>query len=601
MARGKNVPIKYTNRDFDSIKEDLIEFAKRYYPDTYKDFTQASFGSMLFDMVALVGDSLSFYLDYQANESFLDTAIEFGNIRKHAKTMGFSYSGVPVSYGVASFFMLIPTNTDGTAPDLDYMPVLKRNSVMKSENGTSFILLEDVDFRNPKNDIVEAQYDETTGGVTYFAVRAFGQVSSGRFQQITVDLTNASFVKFRKIRVGSNAISEIVDVVDSNGNKYYEVDYLSQEVIYLETTNPTALNDGVRSIMKPFITARRFIMEQDNTGTFLQFGYGSEEDDDSGLADPSQVAIKMHAREHSTVSSVDPFKLLGTDKFGVSPSGVTLTITFRVNDTRNVNVGSGKLNQIENSVVKYKNRETLNQSVIDYINSTLEVNNEEPIVGQSIDFTSEELKLRAKNYYATQNRAVTKQDYEATAYNMPTKFGQIKRVNVINDPNATNRRLAMYVVSENDDNHLIKTNDKVKTNLKTWLLQYSSINDQIEIFDTKIVNFGIDFEVTADKRFTKDEVLNRCYSNLRDNYNDKFYIGEPIYINEIYTILSKTRGVLDIKKVKIFNKYGGNYSAIPFDFDKVISRDNTFYKIPKNVVIELKFPEQDIQGVIKWQ
>ena len=599
MARGKNVPIKYTNRDFDSIKEDLIEFAKRYYPDTYKDFTQASFGSMLFDMVALVGDSLSFYLDYQANESFLDTAIEFGNIRKHAKTMGFSYSGVPVSYGVASFFMLIPSNTDGTAPDLDYMPVLKRNSVMKSENGTSFILLEDVDFRNPKNDIVEAQYDETTGGVTYFAVRAFGQVSSGRFQQITVDLTNASFVKFRKIRVGSNAISEIVDVVDSNGNKYYEVDYLSQEVIYLETTNPTALNDGVRSIMKPFITARRFIMEQDNTGTFLQFGYGSEEDDDSGLADPSQVAIKMHAREHSTVSSVDPFKLLGTDKFGVSPSGVTLTITFRVNDTRNVNVGSGKLNQIENSVVKYKNRETLNQSVIDYINSTLEVNNEEPIVGQSIDFTSEELKLRAKNYYATQNRAVTKQDYEATAYNMPTKFGQIKRVNVINDPNATNRRLAMYVVSENDDNHLIKTNDKVKTNLKTWLLQYSSINDQIEIFDTKIVNFGIDFEVTADKRFTKDEVLNRCYSNLRDNYNDKFYIGEPIYINEIYTILSKTRGVLDIKKVKIFNKYGGNYSAIPFDFDKVISRDNTFYKIPKNVVIELKFPEQDIQGVIK--
>lgn len=599
MARGKNVPIKYTNRDFDSIKQDLVEFAKRYYPDTYKDFTQASFGSMIFDMVALVGDSLSFYLDYQANESFLDTAIEFGNIRKHAKTMGFSYSGIPVSYGVGSFFMLIPSNTDGTAPDLDYMPVLKRNSVLKSDNGTSFILLEDVDFRNPKNDIVEAKYDETTGGVTYFAVRAYGQVSSGRFQQIVVDLTNSSFIKFRKIRVGSNAISEIVNVVDSNGNKYYEVDYLSQEVVYLETTNPTALSDGVRSIMKPFVTARRFIMQQDNTGTYLQFGYGSEEDDDAGLADPSKVALKLHAREHSTVSSVDPYKLLGTDKFGVSPSGVTLTITFRVNDSRNVNVGTGKLNQIESAVIKYKNRETLNQSVIDYIDTTLEVNNEEPIVGQSIDFTGEELKLRAKNYYATQNRAVTKQDYEAIAYNMPTKFGQIKRVNVINDPNATNRKLAMYVISENDEEHLVKTNDKVKNNLKTWLLQYSSINDQIEIFDTKIVNFGIDFEVSADKRFTKDEVLNRCYSNLRDNYNNKFYIGEPIYLNEIYTILSKTRGVLDIKKVRIFNKYGGNHSAIPFDFDKVISRDNTYYKIPKNVVLELKFPEQDLQGIIK--
>ena len=43
MARGKKIPIKYTSRDFDSIKNDLIEFAKRYYPDTYKDFSQASF------------------------------------------------------------------------------------------------------------------------------------------------------------------------------------------------------------------------------------------------------------------------------------------------------------------------------------------------------------------------------------------------------------------------------------------------------------------------------------------------------------------------------------------------------------------------------
>ena len=233
------------------------------------------------------------------------------------------------------------------------------------------------------------------------------------------------------------------------------------------------------------------------------------------------------------------------------------------------------------------------------MNTTLEVNNEDPIVGQSVDFTAEELKLRAKNYYATQNRAVTKQDYEAMAYNMPTKFGQIKRVNVINDPNATNRRLAMYVVAENDDGHLVVCNARVKSNLKTWLLQFSSINDQIEIFDTKIVNFGVEFEVSADSRFTKDEVLNRCYSNIRDNYNNKFYIGEPIYINEIYTILSKTKGVLDVKKVEINNKYGGNYSATPFDFDKVISKDNSFYKVPKNVVLEMKFPEQDIQGIIK--
>ena len=69
-------PIKYTSRDFDSIKRDLIEHAKRYYPDTYKDFNEASFGSLMLDTVSYIGDILSFYVDYQVNESFFDSAIE---------------------------------------------------------------------------------------------------------------------------------------------------------------------------------------------------------------------------------------------------------------------------------------------------------------------------------------------------------------------------------------------------------------------------------------------------------------------------------------------------------------------------------------------
>ena len=178
MAKGKNVPIKYTSRDFDSIKEELVKYAKRYYPNNYNDFTKASFGSMMFDMVAYVGDILSFYVDYQANESFLDTAVEFGNLRKHARSLGYSYSGVPVSYGIASFFVIIPANVDGTAPDTDYIPTLKKGATISSSNNVSFVLLEDVDFSNPKNDVIEARYDETNGGVTYYAIRAHGQVSS---------------------------------------------------------------------------------------------------------------------------------------------------------------------------------------------------------------------------------------------------------------------------------------------------------------------------------------------------------------------------------------------------------------------------------------
>jgi hypothetical protein len=599
MPKNKNIPIKYTNRDFDTIKQDLIDYAKRYYPDTYKDFSEASFGAMVFDMIAYVGDNISFYLDYQANESFLDTAVEFANIRKHARSLGYSFSGVPVSYGLASFFILVPANADGNAPDSSYMPTLKKNTSLRSASGVSFLLLEDVDFSDSKNEVVEAQYNSTDGGVTYYAIRAYGQVSSGKLQSIDVNLINASFEKFRKVRIGSSAISEVVKVVDSEGNVYYEVDYLSQETIMIETTNPTAQSDGVRSIMKPFVTARRFVMEQDNTGTYLQFGFGSEDDDDSGLADPSAVALNLHARDAITATSIDPSKLVGTDKFGISPFGTTLKVIYRVNDSTNVNVGANQLDRIISPILKFNDPTSLDSATTSFMQGSLEVTNENPIVGQTVEILSDELKVRAKNYYATQNRAVTKKDYESIAYNMPNKFGSIKRVNVINDPMATNRKLALYVVSENENAQLVVTNSRIKENLKAWLTQYKSINDQIEIFDAKIVNFGIDFEVSVDNRYSRDEVITNAINNLSNKYSQKLYIGEPIYLTDIYNILVKTTGIIDVKKLKIFNKYGGNYSSTPFDFDKVVSRDGSFYKIPKNVIVELKFPNEDIKGAAK--
>ena len=600
MAKGKNVPIKYTSRDFDSIKEELVNYAKRYYPNGYNDFTEASFGSMMFDMVAYVGDMLSYYVDYQANESFLDTAVEFGNLRKHARSLGYSYSGVPVSYGIASFFVIVPANVDGTAPDTTYIPTLKKGATISSTNNVSFVLLEDVDFSNPKNDVIEARYDEVNGGVTYYAIRAHGQVSSGALKFIEVDLTNQTFEKFRKIRVGENTISEIVKVIDSEGNDYYEVDYLSQETVLLETTNPTAKQDGVRSIMKPFVTSRRFVVEQDNTGTYLQFGFGSETDtDDTGLADPSAVAIKLHARNHFTDRSIDPSALLGTDKLGISPVDTTLRIVYRVNDSTNVDVATNGLAKIINYDMTFADETSLSNSELTIIRGSLEVTNDRPITSQTVEYTAEEIKVRAKNYYSTQNRAVSKQDYEALIYNMPPKFGAIKRANVISDPMATNRKLAIYVVSQDNSGNLELSNMRVKNNIKTWLSQYMSVNDKAEIFDAYIVNFGIDFEVSIDPRFNNEEVLNSCFVNIKDKYNNKFYIGEPIYITDIQNVLSKTRGVVDVKSVKIKNLHGGNYSSTPFDFDKVISKDGTHYKVPKNVVLELRFPDIDLKGKVK--
>ncbi len=599
MPKLKQTPINYTNRDFDSIKNDLINHAKRFYPDQVADFSQASFNSMILDSVAYVGDVLSYYLDYSVNESFLDTAIEAGNLRKHAKAVGFNYAGVSVAYGVVNVYVLVPANSTGTAPNTDYLGTLKKGAIFQSRNGMSFTLLEDIRFADPKCDFIAAQFDETSGATTYFAVRGFGQVSSGRIGGVEIDLTAETFAKFRRIRIGGTGINEVIDVVDSEGNRYYQVDYLSQETIYKETTNPLAASEGVRSIIKPFVTARRFVLEQDSSGTYLQFGFGSENSDDGGIADPSQVVLNLHARDHITDSSFDPNKLLGTDKLGVSPAGTRLVVTYKHNDGTSTSTGSGTITQVINSRIVFQDETILTSDVMNYVRNSLEVNNPKSITGDTAEISPEELRARTKTVFASQNRAVTAMDYRAATYRMPTTFGSIKRVQVIQDPNSLNRRIAMYLVSQNEDGHLERTHARTKSNLKVWLSKYKAVNDLVDIFDAKVLNFEIEFSIAVDLRYDTQNVLNIAVGRVKERFAETFEIGEPIYINDIKNLLSETEGVIDIKKLKISNKHSGAYSAHRLDFDKIKSKDGTIIIPPKNAILELKYPDLNIKGVAK--
>ena len=599
MTKLKTTPISYTSRDFDSIKEELVNHAKRFYPDQVADFTQASFNSMILDSVAYVGDVLSYYLDYSVNESFLDTAIEIGNIRKHAKSAGFNYGGIAVAYGVIYAYVLVPANSTGTAPDRSYLGTLKKGAQFQSESGVTFTLLEDIRFSDPRCDFIASQFDDETGATTYFAVRGFGQISSGRLGGVEIDLTAATFKKFRRIRIGGTGINEVVDVTDSEGNKYYQVDYLSQEVIYRETTNPLAAVEGVRSILKPFVTARRFVMEQDSTGTYLQFGFGSEDSDDGGIADPAQVVLNLKARNHITDSSFDPNKMLGTDKLGVSPAGTRLKVIYKANDGTGSSVAANSVNQVNDALIEFDNENSLSNGIVAFIRGSLEVNNVDPITGDNSELDAEELRARTKTVFSSQNRAVTTTDYRAAIYRMPKSFGSIKRVQVIQDPNAINRRIAIYLLSQDENGHLISTHSRTKSNLKTWLNRYRAINDIVDVFDAKVLNFEIDFTLSVDIRYDTEVVLNSAIARVRDKYSKTFEIGEPIYINDIRNILSETKGVIDIRRLRIENKSTGVYSQHRVDFQSIKSRDGTIIIPPKNAIFELKYPDVDIKGVAR--
>ena len=336
------------------------------------------------------------------------------------------------------------------------------------------------------------------------------------------------------------------------------------------------------------------------TGTYIQFGFGSETDSETtGLVDPSRVALKMHGRRNITTTTFDPNEMISTNKLGISPSGKVLRILYRTNDAVSAITPANTVRSIVTRSFDFENETSLNFDIMNSVMDSLEVNNDLTFTGDAIDLTREELKIRAKSYFSTQGRAVTAQDYESLIYSMPAKFGGIARVGLVNDPSSTNRRISMYVVSQDENGSLMMTNSVTKNNIKNWISRYKSLNDVIDIIDAKIVNFGIEFSIVSSPNFNSNSVINNAVSKLQEYFEDHLYIGEPVYITEIYNTLNKTEGVVDVKKVNIFSKSSAGYSPMTLDFDELISKDGSYLKIPRNVIMELKYPNLDIRGIIR--
>jgi len=596
MAK-RNVPIKYTSRDFDSIREDLVDYAKRYYPDTFKDFTEASFGSLMLDTVSYVGDIMSFYLDYQVNESFLDTSVEYDNIIRIAKQMGYKFKGSPSTTGMVSIYAIIPANTTGLGPDIRYMPILKRNTILSSA-GASFILTEDVRFDDPNNETVAARQD-ANGVPTSYAVKAVGQVISGRFGVETVSV--GTFERFKKVQLNVSNIVEVVSVFDAEGNEYFEVDYLTHDVVYKSIPNRDEnTRDNAPSIIRPFIAARRFTTEKTRNSVTLQFGYGSEtEVTTPSMAEPSNVVLQRFAKDYVSDTSFDPSDLVGTDKLGIGPADTILTITYRSNNTESANAAIGAVNKIVTPQFEFNDPTIAGTTAATTVITSLECYNEEPIVGSVRNPDVEEIRMQAMNLFPTQNRAVTSTDYEAITYAMPSHFGAVKRCRVVRDQDSLKRNLNMYVISEDATGKLIQSNSALKDNLKVWLNRYRMINDTVDILNAKIVNIGIEFEVVSSEDVNRFEVLDNATQALINKFNKTMYIGERFYVTDVFTELNKVRGVVDTVNVKLVNKSGGNYSQSTFNIDKYMSLDGRYLSVPDNVILEIKFPTIDIRGTVK--
>ena len=600
MAK-KIVPINYTSRDFESIKNDLIQHAKRYYSDVYKDFNQASFGSLMLDTTAYIGDILSFYLDYQANETFLDTAAEFENIIKIGRQVGYKFSLTNSSTGIATFYISVPAATSGLGPNTNYIPILKKGSIFSTKSGVNFILNEDVRFDSSSNEIRVSSADPDTGFPLYYAIKAQGTVISGVISSETISI--GDYKRFPRITLSQQDIIEVLSVYDSEGNQYFEVDNLSQNIIYKSITNRD-VNDSslAKEVLKPLMVPRRFVVDRNLRSTTLQFGASSDvviNDRDNMLAEPTDVVLDIFGKDYVSSDYFDPNKLLNSDKMGIAPSNTNIIVTYRYNNTNGtVNFATNTLVKVVSPIFEFINQNNLVTSAVSLVKDSLEIVNQVPLLGDTTIIDSDELKKRIENSFSTQNRAVTEQDYKSLIYSMPQKYGSVKRVTIKRDDNSLKRNLNLYVLCQEQNGFLTTGNQTVKNNIKNWLLRNKMINDTIDILDGKVVNYGITFSALGSNDRSKYDILTDAINQLKEDFSMTADFGESFIITKVYDSLKKVDGLIDVLSVTIDEKIGGVYSDAQFNFKTNTSSDGRYINVPINVIMELKYPNSDIKGTI---
>ena len=583
--------INYLARDFDSIKDELVTYAKRFYPRQFNDFSEASFGSFMLDAVAYLGDVVSFQLDYQSNENNLSTAINRENIIALARQMGYNDPLSPNVTGVVTIFLNIPSAANNAGPDTNFLPVLKRGATFSSTEGAVFSLTEDVDFSEAGTDFVVSEVDSTTGIPTKYAAKRDATVASGVVRTIEVPVADQTQDnKFYKTEIDDSNVIEVISVFDIEGNEYFQVDALTQNIVYKALPNQGTTSSNTINVLQPTVAARRFVVKFED-GTFsLIFGNGREDSDSvlDSINDPTKVVLQKQGKDYISSTILDPTVLKATDKFGIGPSNTELSITYRANTSDLISAPQLSLVNVENTNFVFPVTATDTAQKND-VRASIEVENQQPIVGSRLSLTDEEIREVVMGIASSQGRVVTPTDYVNFSYRMPAEFGAVKRAIAVRDDFSPRRSINLYVLSEDDTGALSVTSQAVKDNLKVWLSQYKTISDSVDILDGRIVNFGVRFSFVSNRAFNNTEALSAAIEVTQDYFNRRKYnFGESINVSELIRILNDTEQVTDIIKMEFVSKTGGSFSDVEYDFIKNTTADGRFITIPEDYVFEIK-------------
>jgi hypothetical protein len=616
---AENIDVKYINKDFSEFKSALTEFSKTYFPTTYANFTPSSPGTMFLEMSAYVGDILSFYLDNQIQENFIQYTRQQNNIYSLAYMLGYRPKITGVSIVDIDIYQQIPAILSGTnyVPDYNYAIQLLENTQVNTSlsQNVSFLIQDSVDFAfsSSQDPTTSTIYQTTGNNVDYFLLKKTRKAISAELKTSTFSFGDVE--KYPTIEIEDSNIIKILDIIDSDGNTWYEVPYLAQEMIYdtIKNTNVNNPNFSTDQNDVPFLlqlkkTPRRFVTRFTTPTTLqVQFGAGTNTSnvDEEITPNPDNIGLGLPYKRSLLTTAFSPTNFLYTDTYGIAPSNTTLTVRYLTGGGVTSNVASGLLNVIINkNNIKLNNG--LDSTLAQYVFNSISTNNPLAANGGSTGDTTEQIRLNSLASFTTQQRSVTLDDYLVRAMSLPPDYGSISKAYIETQkissllPGETPSVLDLFVLSYNANGNLTQASPALKQNLSTYMSQYRVINDSIKIKDAFIINIGADFDITVYPQYNSNEVLFNCITSLQQFFNlNNWQINEPIILKDIYLLLDKVEGVQTVKNVNITNKTGAilGYSEYAYDIAGA-TQNNVIYPSLDPMIFEVKYPNNDIKGKV---
>ena len=653
--------IKYLNKDFSQFRENLIDYAKTYFPQTHSDFNESSPGMMFIEMASYLGDVLSYYTDDTLKESLMLYSEDKQNVVALAEYLGYKPRVTSASIVQLAVYQTVPSTGVGSEvkPDLDYLLRINEGMVVISSlTGTRFRTSELLDFAVDDEREISI-YQSNDGTPTSYLVKKYVGAISAELKTIEYDFGNTPS-QFSKIQIGDSNVIDIYDVRDSQGNKWYQVPYLAQEMVYVDYANSeqndkdlAQFKDSVPNVLKVLKTSRRFTtkVNQDNTTT-LVFGAGnSTSGDETLIPNFKNVGLGLNSSIDKMGASFDPSNFLKTKSYGQAPKG-KFTVSYLVGGGVKSNVGVGELNNIE--TISFDDDGTSFQqnelALYRVSKSSVACDNESPGTGGRGGDTIEEIRENALANFGSQNRAVTRKDYQVRALSLPPKYGGIAKAycapdgeldnnspaSILSNPNSleeftglvqslggsnkteeeiksevtkflggkkgnTNEKnnpfaINLYILGYDSDKNISTLNQAVKENLKTYISEYRMLTDGVNLIDGYVINIGVDFEIRVYGGYNKREVLVKVQQNLARYFNiDNWTFNMAINISEIELLIAGVEGVQSVPKCEIVNKCLGSYSSHSYNISDA-TKGKMVYPSLDPSIFEVKFPNKDIKG-----